>query len=453
MAEPKLLKELHFWDVLALMLGVTIGAGIFAVPGRIAQYFPSFQAIAIAWIAAAAFYFIGTLVYSELGARLPHTGGEYVYIHKAFGPLPAFIYGWAQLLIVRTNPVAALSLVFAQYASSLVPMSDGGQHRLAAAMIVSLAAVNYCGLRPGKRVQVVTSIIKVGGLLTFAGVALFSLHNIGPNLASTHPINQQVGAVGGVATAMLLVMWAFVGWDRVGYVAGEMRNPQRDLPLGFACGALLIAFLYMSMNFTYHAALPISKVTGSKVVAADVARLLWGTTGVSLLALLVMVSTLGANNGNILASSRVYYKMANDGLFFRSLASVHPRWHSPHISILVHCGWALVLLFAAGTVENLVSSFVFIGQLFWGLCTIAFFKFRWQGGATPFKAPGYPVLPALYLTAIAAMTVATCYYSPRSALANLAILATAFPFYFFWQRRQRRLEAAAPSPTPALVED
>lgn len=427
----ELRRELGFWDVLAFMLGITIGAAIFAVPGRVASFFPSFTMIGLVWVAAALFALTGSLIYAELGARLPHTGGEYVYIHRAFGPLPAFLYGWSQLLVVRTNPVAALPLVCVEYASSLYPMSENARLGLAAFLIVLLGTANYLGLRPGKTVQAVTSILKVGGLVVFVVAAVVTLREWSPNLASTHTPSQP-----NWPSALLLVIFAYVGWDRVGYLAGEMRRPERDLPRAVAAGAVLSALLYLAMNVCYYAALPIATLSGSRTPAGDVARLLWGTAGQVLLPLLVMVSALGSTNANIMASPRVYYSMARDGLFFSALGRVHPRFQSPHVAILLHCGWALVLLAASRTVETLVGSFVFVALIFYGTSTLALFRFRRQTASAPFLVPGYPWAPGLYLAAVVVLIGATCWFSPRSAAANLALMATGLPFYYFWRKHK-----------------
>lgn len=435
MSAPDLRRELGFWDVLALMVGVTIGAGIFAVPGRVASYFPSFGVIAAIWIVGAGFAFTGALIYAELGARLPHTGGEYVYLHRAFGPLPAFLFGWAQLLVVRTNPVAALPLIFVEYLSSLLPLPENGRLAAAALIIVLLGTANYLGLRSGARVQAVTTILKVGGMVLFVVATVWTLGEWGPNLASAHAPPQQPLW----PNALLLVVFAYVGWDRVGYLAGEMRRPERHLPRALAGGAILVAVLYLSMNVCYYAVLPISTLSGSRTPAGDIARLLWGQAGRVLLPLLVMVSALGSTNANIMATPRVYYSMARDGLFFTALARVHPRWHSPHVAIVVHCGWALVLLAASRTVETLVGSFVFAALIFWGACTLALFRLRRRDGAAPFLLPGYPWLPAVYLAAVVALVLATCWFNPRSAFANLALMASGLPFYYLVAKRTRDL--------------
>jgi len=339
------------------------------------------------------------------------------------------------LLVIRTNPAAALSLVFAEYAENFVELGQSGRFALAIAVILLLGAANYFGLRAGKRVQAITTILKVAAMLAFVAGAVMLAQNYRANLASTHVPPQTYGPAGNVTVVMLLIIFAYLGWDRVGYLAGEMQRPERNLPRVLVFGAAIVAFLYLSMNLAYHAALPISAISGSGVPAADVARLFWGSGGMAMLALAVMVSTAGSTNGTIMASSRIYYAMARDGLFFSWLAKVHPRWHSPHIAILLHCGWAIVLLLASRRVETMIGSFVFSVLIFYGATTIAYFKFRRQGTA-PFEAPGYPWLPATYLAVIVALTVATCYFNPRSAAANLALMGSGLPFYYLWRKKQ-----------------
>lgn len=429
-------RELSLFDGLMLMVGITIGAGIFAMPGRVAGYFPSVTAIGTAWVLAAGFALTGSLLYAELGSRLPATGGEYVYLHRAFGPLPAFLHGWAALLVLRTNPVAALPLVFAEYASSIWPMPESARLALATVVILFLGAINYRGLRSGKRVQAAATILKVGGMILYLAAAVLVLRQYAPNLASTHAPTQPLGPLGNAASAMLLIIFAYVGWDRVGYMAGEMRHPERNIPLALGGGAVLVATLYLSMNLIYHAALPIGSIAGSAVAAGDVARLLWGPAGAALLAALVMVSTAGSTNANIMASSRLYYALASDGLFFAPLARIHPRWGSPYFAIILHCSWSLVLLYFSRTVVTLVSSFVFGLLIVYSAVTLAYFKLRRQGPA-PFQLPGYPVVPAVYLAGLLALAIATCYFNPRAAFANLALMASGLPFYFLWKRLRR----------------
>src|SRR5712692_120239 len=438
-AAPQLRRELGLADGLALMVGITIGAGIFRAPGSVAQYFSSFWGVAAAWVGAALFAFAGSLIYAELGARSPHTGCQYVYIPRAFGDLPAFIYGWSQLLAIRTYPVAFLTLVFAEYAETFVPLGEYGRLAVASLMIVILGLINYFGLRAGKTVQAVTTIFKVGGILAFLVSAAFLLRN-GSNLTSTHVPQLHLGLVGDFSSAMLLTIWTYVGWDRVGYLAGEMRNPERTLPRALMGGAFIIAFLYLSMNVVYHLAFPMAVISGSRVPGGDLARLLWGPVGASVLALIVMISALGAQNGNIMASSRVAYAMGRDGLFLASFGKVHPRWRSPHMAIAAYCAWAIVLLLFGRSVETLASSYVFSLQFLWAVVTLAYFKFRREGKPSPFLAPGYPWLPVLYLMVIGGMIVATCYFHPNWALPNLALMGSGLPFYLVWRKREMRSE-------------
>ena len=278
---PQLRRELGFADALALVVGITIGAGIFRVPGAVAQYFDSVWGVAGAWIGAAVFALAGSFIYAELGARLPYTGGEYVYVHRAFGALPAFVYGWSQLVAIRTYPVAALTLVFAEYFETFMPLGERGRLAVAAAVIVLLGLINFFGLRSGKSVQNMTTILKAGGILALVATAAVLLRDTG-NLHTAQIAPQKLGPLGNWSSAMLLTIFTYVGWDRVGYLAGEIRNPERTLPRALLAGAGVLAFLYLSLIFAYHLAFPIEVISASRVPGGDLARLLWGEQGLGL---------------------------------------------------------------------------------------------------------------------------------------------------------------------------
>jgi APA family basic amino acid/polyamine antiporter len=304
-------------------------------------------------------------------------------------------------------------------------------------VIVLLGLINYFGLRSGKWVQATTTILKVSGIVALIASAAVLLRDTG-NIHSTQVAPQKLGPLGNWSSAMLLTIFTYVGWDRAGYLAGEMRNPERTLPRALVAGTGIVAVLYLSLNFVYHLAFPIGVVSASRVPGGDLALLLWGPVGASAMALIVMIATAGAQNGNIMASSRVYYAMASDGLFPKVFGQVHPRWRSPYVAIVAQCGWAIVLLLAGRNVETLAGSYVFSLLILWGVVTLSYFKFRRQGGATQFLAPCYPWLPALYLVLLAAMTIATCYFHPRSSLSNLGLMASGLPIYLIWRRGARR---------------
>ena len=440
---PELRRELSTWDGVAIVIGITIGAGIFATPGRVDAYLPSFPVVALAWGLAALTAWLGGMIYAELGSRMPHTGGEYVYLQRAFGPGVSFVYGWAQLLVIRTNPGAALSLVAAEYLEYFVPLGPPQRVYVAVAIVAALGFANYLGLRAGKGVQNLTTALKVGGCLVFLAFAAAAVGVDFGNLATTHTPPQNLGAIGNFATAMLLTVFTFIGYDRLGFLAGEMRNPQRDVPRVLMLGIGALTALYFLMIVYYHAVLPIGEISGSRLVTADAASVVIGPMGVSLIALTVVISTIGSTNGTIMSCSRIYYAMARDGLFFSFLGRVHPRYHSPHLSIVAHCAWVMLLLLVGKNLETFITSQVFIILISYAMMTWALLRVRRQepGRAGVYCIPGYPWVLVVYLAILGAMTLTTAYYQPRAAFLNLALVASGIPFYFFW-RKQRRKQAS-----------
>ncbi|HEX5690004.1 MAG TPA: APC family permease, partial [Roseiflexaceae bacterium] len=262
------------------------------------------------------------------------------------------------------------------------------------------------------------------------------------NLASTHTPPQNLGAIGNFATAMLLTVFTFIGYDRLGFLAGEMQDPRRDVPRVLMLGIGALSAIYFLMIVYYHAVLPIGEISGSRLVTADAASVVIGPMGVSLIALTVVISTIGSTNGTIMSCSRIYYAMAKDGLFFSFLGRVHPRYHSPHLSIVAHCAWVMLLLAVGKNLETFITSQVFIILISYAMMTWALLRARRQepGRAGVYRIPGYPWVLVVYLAILAAMTVTTAYYQPRAAFLNLALVATGIPFYFFW-RKQRRKQA------------
>jgi APA family basic amino acid/polyamine antiporter len=440
---PELRRELNAWDGVAIVIGITMGAGIFATPGRVDAYLPSFGWVALAWGLAALTAFLGGAVYAELGSRLPQTGGEYIYLQKAYGPLVSFVYGWAQLLVIRTNPGAALSLVAAEYLEYFVPFGPGGRLTVAIAIVAALGFVNYFGLRAGKSVQNLTTILKVSGCVMFIAFAAVAIGGNFANLSTEHVPAQGLGPIGNFTSAMLLTVFTFIGYDRLGFLAGEMQNPERNIHrvLLFGIGSLTV--IYFLMILYYHAVMPIDMIAGSRMVTADAAAQVIGPMGVSLIVLTVIVSTIGSTNGTIMTCSRIYYAMARDGLFLSFLGKVHPRYHSPYFSVIAHCVWVVVLLLVGRNLETFIGSLVFIVLISYALMTVALIRIRRMQprDAQVYRVPGYPWTLALYLAILAVMTATTCYYYPRSALLNLALVGSGVPFYFVWRKRYKGTKA------------
>lgn len=437
--QPKLRKALRLTDGVALVIGITIGSGIYSTPSIISGYFVSFSGIAAAWIGVAFFIVIGALIYAELGTRLPTTGGEYVYLTTCYGPFVGFMFGWSQLFIIRTSAAAGLSIIAADYVGFFFNLSPTAHMAVALSMIWGLGVFNYVGVQWASLFQKVTTLIKVVGLIALAAGGVFFLSSAANLLGTTLPTTTGVGPFGNVIAALMLIVFTHIGFDRVGYVAGEISNPREVIPKTMAIGTIIIIAIYWLMNTTYHYALGMEGMRGTATPAADVATILIGTVGAGAIAILAIVSAAGSINGTMMSSTRVYYAMAHDGLFFKTLDYVHATFRTPSRAILVHCAWASVLLVIRGSFETLAAGMVFAILIFYTLTTLAVFKLRRLkiGEEISWKMPFYPWLPIIYLVGVVGLLVVRIIFEFEKSLIDFAFIASGLPISFFWLRKRK----------------
>jgi len=443
-------KELTTFDGIALLIGITIGSGIYSTPYLIAGYFPSYSYVLTTWLIVSAFILMGGMVYAELGTRIPSTGGEYSYISRAFGPFAGFMFGWAQLFIIRTSPAAGLAIIATDYIGYFVPL-EGMRHTAVALSIIALLGLfNYVGVRWSALFQRVTTVMKVGGLVLFAVLFLFLLGGTPGQLGSSAAPLKDVGFFRNLIPALMLIVFTHTGFDRVGYVAGEMKNPRAVIPRSMLVGLSIVVVVYVSMITIYHYVMGIEALRMTTTPAADVAAMMLGPVGATVIALLAIISAVSSINGTMLSSSRVYYAMAKDGLFFKSLDFVHPRFRTPTRAIIVHCIWGGVLLVVRGSFENIAAGMIFAILIFYTMTTLALFKFRREGvgegedaqnsGAEGgiFKVPLYPWLPLLYLAGVLSLLFFRAFFQWRESLVDLAFVLTGLPVSWFWFKKRRR---------------
>ena len=440
---PALRRMLGISDGVALLIGITIGAGIYSTPQIIAGYLSSFRIIIAFWILVGIFVFASGLIYAELGTRLPHTGGEYIYISRCFGPYAGFMFGWAQLFIIRTSPAAGLAIITADYLGYFVKLSEFAHTAVGLAVIALFGIVNYVGVKQASLYQKIASPLKVAGLfaLVLIGLILMQSHE---NLLSTEAApTTNLSPIASVVAALMMVFFAHTGWDRVGYVAGEMKNPRRVIPLSLIIGIGIIVVVYVLTNMIYHRILGMEGVRESVIVASDVATKLIGPIGAGFIAVLVMISTTSSINGTMMAASRVYYAMARDGLFFRWLDFVHPKFRTPTRAILAHCIWAAVILLVRRKFETIAAGMVFAILIFLTMNTLALFKLRRKdvGGKDVFRVPLYPILPGIFFAGILALLVFRAVFEWERSLVDIAFIATGLPFSLFWCRRAGRMKS------------
>jgi APA family basic amino acid/polyamine antiporter len=454
-------------DAAAIVISNVIGVGIFITPGFIAQAVPHPALILGVWIAGGLLAFAGAMAYAELAALRPRSGGEYVYLREAFGPLAAFLTGWTSFVAGFAGAIATGALGVAQYIGAFVPAADdptplaslplgplglvvSRRSLVALTAIAGLAVIHVRGLGPGRLVQNTLAGLKVSALTLFVAVGLGWGHGSIAHLAPA-----SLPGTTNIALAMLLVMFTYSGWNAASYVAEEIRQPERNVPKALALGTGAVVLIYLGLNFLYLYALPVGEVvqlasSGQTTIANLAAERLLGPGAASLLGGLAVVILLGSLSAMTLAGPRVYYAMARDGLFFRAAARVHPRFHTPWIAIAAQAAWSglLVLTNSPGQLAEYTG---FAVLLFSGFAVSAVFVLRWRrpDEPRPFRAWGYPVAPALFTLTSLAITVSAISGRPGPSMWGLLIMAAGIPIY--WLMSRRAVASNAASVTAASV--
>ena len=450
-----LVRQLGLFDSTMVMMGIVIGSGIFLTTGVMAKSLPSTGLILLAWIVGGLLTLAGALTYSELGAALPKAGGQYVYLKEAYGPLVAFLFGWIVFLVYMTGGIAALAVAFSEYLGIFVSAFSTGEiifrinlgfmnYSLSAGQLVGVAAIlflsllNYIGLVFGKIVQNFFTSIKICTIILFIVLGL-SIGKGTPFPISFQPSGapMEFGAlITGFGLALVAVSWAFDGWNNVNFVAGEIRNPKKNLPRALILGTLAITLLYFLMNVVYLYALPFNEIQGTVRIAERSANALFGSSATILVTVAVLISVFGALNGSILAGPRVYFAMAKDDSFFQKASRVHPRFKTPAYAILIQAIWSSVLTLS-GTFEQIMTFVIFVSILFWIAGTASVFTLRkkYPDLPRPYKTWGYPVMPVVFIAASAGILINTLIEKPGESLAGLGITVIGIPVYYYWRRK------------------
>jgi len=432
-------RTLGFTDLVMLTVGTVIGSGIFLVPSVVLKHTGGQTGPAmLVWVIAGVLSLLGALTYAELGAMRPEAGGLYAYIRDAFGPLPAFLYGWTAFFVIASGSLATLAVAFAGYFSQIVPMSVGASRALAVTVILVTGVINILGTRKSATVQNLTTGLKVAALaILSAALLLFADHAVS-NVA-TWPAAISGSLVAGFGTAMIGVLWAYEGWQYVTFSAGETRDPQRTFPRAITTAVIVLIVVYLLANFAYIAALGPAVAANSEHIAADAVGVLLGPVAAKIVAALILVSIFSATNGLMLSAPRMYFAMARDGVFFRSLARVNPRFGTPALAISASALWAAVLA-ATGTFEQLLTYVVFAGWIFYALGALSVFAFRRRepDAHRPFRVPGYPLTPILFVASAALLVVNTVITQPARAAVGITAVLTGTPAFYLWRAASRR---------------
>ena len=436
MPSADLRRELGLLDATMINVGTMIGSAIFIAPAIVALHLTGSVPAVGVWVVGGVVSLLGALCVAELGGAFPEAGGQYVYLREAFGPVWGFLYGWAAFAVINTASVAAIAVAFAAYAGFFVSLSPSGSQLVALVSIIALTALNCRGVRLGAITQNVLTIAKMAalGLLIVAGLALpgGSAANLSPLLPAPGG-----GLAGPLGLALIAVLWAYDGWIETTYVGSEIRDPGRVLPRSIILSTVIVIALYTLASLAYVWVLSPGDVAGSTLVASDAARVTLGEAGAALVALAILVSTLGANNGIILTAARIPYAMARGGHFFAWAGRVHPRWATPVIALVVQGAISVALLFT-GTYEQLATYVVFASFVFYGMSSAAVIRLRRTRPdlPRPYRAWGYPVTPLVFIGFAAWLVGNTIAEAPRDAAIGAGIILAGLPGYFYWVRKR-----------------
>lgn len=458
--KPELKRQLGLFDSTMIMMGIVLGSGIFLTTGIMAQSIPSGGLILLAWTAGGLLTLAGALIYAELGTMFPHAGGQYVYLREAYGTLIAFLFGWILFLVYMTGGIAGLSVAFGEYFGYFFPslgmdsllidsktniIGINIHYKLAAGQIIGvvviliLSSINYLGVIFGKSVQNIFTTLKIGVILLFIILGLTIGKRISPDIAFMpgDPSLNFSQLLIGFGLALIAISWAFDGWNNVNFVAGEISNPKRNIPLSLIIGTLSVTILYILVNLVYLYALPIEEISGVVRIAEKASNTLFGGTTTGLISAAILVSVFGAINGSILVGPRVYYAMAKDGVFFNKVSEVHPRHKTPAFAIIIQGIWSAVLTIS-GSFEQLITFAMFIAIVFWiaAAASVITLRKKYPDIPRPYRTWGYPYTPIIFIIASSGILINTLLEKPVEAIAGIGLTLIGLPVYYFWKRKK-----------------
>jgi APA family basic amino acid/polyamine antiporter len=447
---PDLLRELNAWHATAIVAGTIIGSGIFLVPKEMMEDVGSASLVYLAWIVGGLLSLFGAVTYAELGATRPWSGGEYVYIRDAYGPLPGFLDAWTWFLIAKPASIATVTsgLVrvlssFSAFSALSHPIFSFGSswtvtwgHLVAIGATILISALNYIGIRKAGDFQLVFTALKVA-MIAVIIVAGFSAASGGWANFGTRFLGAK-GGMAGFMAALVAALWAYDGWADLNMVGGEIRNPGRSIPVALIAGVAIVAVLYIGVNAAVQYVMPADAVAGSGVPAAAATQIAIGRWGAILVSVGMAISMLVTLNGTIMSGSRIPFAVARDGYFFKALADVHPRFHTPSAAIVVQAVMAIILLLGGGAFKDFFSLAIFAEWLFYMIAVSTIFVFRIREPNVPraYRAWGYPVVPALFIVAAAVLLYSTFTENLRNSFIGTLVILAGVPVYWHFARRK-----------------
>ena len=433
--QPKLKRVLSLLDATMINAGGIIGSGIFMVPAAVAMFTGSASLFFMVWIAGGIVSLFGALSVAELGAAMPRAGGQYVYLSEAYGPVWGYLYGWSAVAVINTASIAAVGVAFSEYLRFFFPITDVSIKGIAVATIVLLTIINILDVKSGARFQNLFTISKLGAIFGIIILGLVMEGGSNQNLSPFFSDQSFTELVGPLGLAMVSVLWTFDGWIFITYVAGEVKNPGRNIPLSLIFCMLIVISIYLLLNYVLIFTLGFTGMNGSDLVVSDAASVFLGNKGAAIVTLIILISLIGANNGQVLTSARINYAMAKNKLFFYQASQIHPKFKSPANALIIQCVWASLLTFT-GTFNQLITYIIFASWIFYGMSAgaVIILRNKKPDMERPYKTPLYPWIPITFILFAIFLTINTIMEAPRDAAIGAGIILVGLPMYYYWKK-------------------
>jgi amino acid transporter len=431
-------RLLSRWDSIAITIGIVIGVGIFRVPAEVAKYLTSPALIILAWFIGGLICLLGALCYSELSSSFSQTGGNYIYLRESYGRAVGFLFGWTELLVVRTGSIAAIAFICSQYLQSFLALDKIPIKLIAISVVFILSFINMLGLQQGKTFQNLTTLAKTLALIVIIIFGLLSKKGSVSNFLLTPAILDK-NILTSFGLALIPILWTYGGWHESTFVTEETKDYRRSLPFSLITAILIVIFIYTAINLVYIYLVPVKEIASSELIASGVMQILYGAKGRKLLEILVIISSLGCINGMIITGSRVTYAVAGDNPIFRYLGEINPKHSVPSRSILINAIWSVVLIIR-GTFNQLLFFTGIVVWLFFALTVAGIFVLRYKFPhlERPFKVLGYPVLPMIFVLICVSLMINTLLSYPIESLFGLGLLISGIPVFIYSQRREKK---------------
>ncbi len=462
-SKNELVRGLGLVAAIMLVAGSMIGSGIFRKPSSIAEQLMSPELMILVWVGAGLITLIGAAINAEISSILPSTGGQFIYFKEMYGKFTAYLYGWSVLAVIQTGSQAAIAYAFVEYVGYFIkfpelpkfftdmhfylpaigeiyPLVNFGTKFIAILVILFLTAVNYVGVIFGGGVQTFVTFVKIGTILILSFLLFFfgqgSLSNVYHNFALEPQVSGNLISMIGLALAG--AFWAYDGWNNLTFVSGEVKNAQKNVSLGLLFGTLIVIGVYVIINLAYLYVMPIEEIAKSPLVAASAAEKIFGSSGGSIVSIAVIISTFGALNGSILATARVQYAMSENKLFFRGLGKIHPKYNTPHVSLVVQGIWSSILVLS-GSFDTITDYVIFASWLFYMLGAYGVFILRKKMGNSEryYKVWGYPYTPMIFVIFSFLFLLNSVYADTENSMMGLMLITIGLPFYFYWNKKGR----------------